>query len=115
MNGNQGGREQMHAICAAQYAGAHMCHMAEYYRAASSAPSPPEVSPKWTATATPAASTYEQTRSRSLPSTSAATSPPDPNHNCSNWTTTLTYGAAVEPAGPGEQTCSTTRPVACCE
>jgi hypothetical protein len=32
-NGNAGGRAGMHAKCAQQFAGSHLCHVAEYHRA----------------------------------------------------------------------------------
>ena len=32
-NGNVGSRPKMHAMCAAEFAGGHLCHSAEYIRA----------------------------------------------------------------------------------
>jgi hypothetical protein len=40
VNGAIGSREQMHAMCAAQFAGSHLCHTAEYQLANSSVPVP---------------------------------------------------------------------------
>ena len=38
--GNAGGRHKMHALCAAEFAGAHLCHAAEYLRSNSATPVP---------------------------------------------------------------------------
>ncbi len=105
--GAAGGRAAMHALCAAQYAGSHLCHAAEYVRShptslfagawldASSVNSGFDVS-----SALPNAGRY-------LTSSS--------NWNCLNWTSTANvYGGLTDATGITTQPCTVARPVACC-
>jgi hypothetical protein len=115
VTGSQGGREQMHAVCAAQYAGAHMCHAAEYYRTGNATPLP--TGGAWVdGSGYTGGSSYEQTLLLA-PVNVGRYVAADPNLNCMGWTTSgaSNYGAAVQPSGAAELACNVTRPVACCE
>jgi hypothetical protein len=105
--GAVGGRAAIHALCAAQYAGSHLCHAAEYARAhptsliagawldASTVNSGFDV-----ASALPNAGRYLSASS---------------SWNCLNWTsTTNTNGSLTSATGVDTQACSVSRPVACC-
>jgi hypothetical protein len=112
VTGNQGGREQMHALCAAQYAGAHMCHFAEYYRAASPVALP--AGGAWADLSGYTGGSASELTLEIAPVNVGRYYGPDYVYNCMNWTVTTNTGLTLGPAGAGTASCSTTRPVACC-
>jgi hypothetical protein len=109
--GNMGGRPAVHAICNAEFAGAHLCHAAEYLRTVSAAPLPAEgawVDGSIDLTGTP--TLY------GMPSAGRYTSP-----SCSNWTTassgfsgTFVQANGSIASGSGIGVCDVARRVACC-
>jgi hypothetical protein len=115
--GNVGGREKMHALCAAQYAGSHLCHLSEYYRTQS-------------ATSLPAGGAWVDTSAWTGNNETWTTYDTAAKNvgrfvgsdigNCSNWTKLADpsgqpeSGLTITPAGPTSQLCSGVRPVACC-
>jgi hypothetical protein len=105
--GAAGGRAAMHALCAAQYPGSHLCHAAEYVRAHPTA---------LTAGAWLDASSVNSgfDASSALPNSGRYLTSSS-SWNCLNWTTTTnTYGGVNAADGLGNQVCSVARPVACC-
>ncbi|MBL0220882.1 MAG: collagen-like protein [Myxococcales bacterium] len=112
-----GGRAEMHQLCGAQFAGSHMCHVAEYQRAT------PTVSP-------PAAGAWLD-MSGYLRSGSSVSNEVASQHmgryagqlytgNCDNWTAatssgSTTFGETITQAGPTASVCTSARPIACCE
>lgn len=115
----QQGRQGMHAACRAQFAGSHMCHMAEFFRArVGQAPSTAawmddsgalqDYSPYWYALS-----------SVSLTVTSShiygRVTANEAGFNCANWSTSGSQGIAIQASGTlGVFACATTLPVACC-
>jgi hypothetical protein len=118
-----GSREQMHAICAAEYAGSHLCHVAEYYLAATASPVP--ASGAWadiSASISPGSGSVYQIDSLAGPAIGRYVGQSNYN-NCINWTAntyqsgSFTYdagGAAITQAGPDSLPCPMPRPLACC-
>jgi hypothetical protein len=105
--GVAGGRAAMHARCAQQFAGSHMCFLAEYARAHGTVT--PPAGGAWLD-----GSTYHQrgeyagAMPRSGRSTYAGSA-------CKGWTVGgLNQGTTITPSGWQSQTCDTARPVACC-
>ncbi len=112
-----GGRAEMNQLCGTEFAGSHICHVAEYNRAHPTA-SPP-VGGAWI------------DYSGYLRNSSQATNNVAPGNvgryagqlysgNCNNWTAamdsgTTTFGETITPAGPTTQVCTGTRPIACCQ
>ncbi|CAN5818657.1 hypothetical protein BH11MYX3_BH11MYX3_39140 [soil metagenome] len=112
-----GGRAEMHQLCGAQFAGSHMCHIAEYQRA--------------TPTVSPPASGAWLDMSGYLRSSSSVTNEIASHHagryagqlysgNCDNWTaavdgSTPTFGETITPTGNTTTLCTGTRSIACCE
>jgi hypothetical protein len=111
--GNIGSREQMHAICAAQYAGSHFCHVGEYESATPATPVP--ASGAWAdASAFSGTSTYYPTTGVSGPNVGRYTAS-DSSYNCVQWTVNNTYsGTVILPTGPTNGYCNVARPLACC-
>ncbi|EYF04873.1 Phage tail fiber protein [Chondromyces apiculatus DSM 436] len=108
--GNMGGRAAVHALCGAQFPGAHMCHAAEYLRATSVTPVPAEGA--WVD------SSATQTGAHSLeggPGFGRNT-----YDTCQNYTLGTNngsqYGTWVQPNGSvtATGTCGIVRRVACC-
>jgi hypothetical protein len=112
--GNAGGREPMHAICADQFAGSHMCTTSEYYRTGNATPVP--ASGAWLdAGAFSGSSSYTPTLGISASNVGRYTAN-DSSYNCQQWTINNTYtGTVIFSTGPTTGTCSTARPVACCQ
>jgi hypothetical protein len=114
---HSGGRAEMHQLCGAQFAGSHMCHIAEYQRA--------------TPTVSPPASGAWLDMSGYLRSSGSVTNEIATLHagrwasksysgNCDNWTaaidgSTSTFGETITATGHTTQLCTGTRPIACCE
>jgi hypothetical protein len=112
-----GGRAEMHQLCGAQFAGSHMCHVAEYQRA--------------TPTVTPPAggawldmSAYMRTSAQVdnsiAPSFMGRSTSQNYTGNCNNWTATMsgssiTFGETITDIGTTSTQCSSARPIACCE
>ncbi len=114
-----GGRAQMHALCGAQYAGSHLCHLAEYERAQVTTTPP-------SAGAWIDASGYMQSTGGGTVENDVATSHIGrfagllDFHNCDNWTaassgSTTTFGDVVTPTGWNEAACTTQHALACCQ
>lgn len=100
----------MHAACAAQFAGSHMCHAAEYTRTVSSAPIPATgawLDPSVSSTAAFVTSSAAAPYGRYL-ATNA----------CLSWTSINAgnTGTYVMPDGSMNTsgTCNVGRPIACC-
>jgi hypothetical protein len=105
--GAAGGRAAMHARCAQQFAGSHMCFLAEYTRAH------PTVSPP-AGGAWLDGSTYHQVGEYrgAMPRSGRLTRS---TSGCNGWTAGgLNQGTTITPNGWLSQTCDTARPVACC-
>jgi hypothetical protein len=105
--GVAGGRAAMHARCAAQFSGSHMCFLAEYTRAH------PTVTPP-AAGAWLDGSTYHNLGEYrgAMPRSGRLTRN---SSGCLGWTGGgLNQGTTITPAGWDSQTCDTARSVACC-
>jgi len=120
-NGAAGGREAMHALCDAAFAGSHMCHVAEYEVAASATIPPSQGA--WIDS-----SCIEYVAGGTLPSgriscdvklgssdagrrLAAST-----GSNCNGWTSAISnhYGFHINPTEAKTASCDAIRPVACC-
>ena len=115
ITGNGGGRALMHARCGAEFPGAHLCHVAEYERAASTVSPPPAGA--WidaSGFATPSGGEIE-TRV-AAPGLGRWTGR-HPYDNCENWTSAAgaSAGFTVKPGLVTSNSCATVRPLACCE
>jgi hypothetical protein len=104
----------MHAICAAQFAGSHMCTTGEYYRTGNTTPVP--ASGAWAdASAYTGSTSYFAGIGLAARNGGRYTSS-DSSYNCLQWTANTTYsGTVIFAAGPNVGQCSVARPVACCE
>jgi hypothetical protein len=103
------GRVGMHALCTAQFSGAHMCHAAEYLRSAS--PDPVPATGAWLDPSVDfdaSATSYH-----GLPGAGR-----NYNGGCTQWTskssTTTGVIVTVEGAFSASALCDVDRPVACC-
>lgn len=112
-----GGRAEMHQLCGAEFAGSHMCHVAEYNRAH------PTVSPP------PGGAWIDY--SGYLRSSGQATNEVAPGNigrysgmlyagNCDNWSAAVngsvaTSGETITIAGATSATCTLQKPIACCQ
>jgi hypothetical protein len=106
--GAAGGRPAMHARCAQEFTGSHLCHHAEYQRAT------PTVSP-------PASGAWIDSSSfnsaaendGAMPTSGRSTSP---TGACSSWTSgnVNALGIMMTPANSTTGSCGTPRPLACC-
>jgi len=107
-NGNAGGRAGMHARCALQFTGSHLCHAAEYHRAH------PTVSPP-TGGAWIDFSSYNSGSDNrgAMPRSGRSTSP---DGTCASWTTAISNRSArvMTPLNDVNATCDTQHPLACC-
>ncbi len=117
--GAAGGRAQMHLQCAQQFPGSHLCHVAEYHRAAPSITPPAPgawIDPSGFATASGG---VVETRLASIRvGRWTARAVIGPSHNCQNWTELGAegqQGLTVQPGGSFNASCSIARPLACCE
>lgn len=118
--GVAGSRETMHARCAQEFAGSHLCHMAEY-NLANSATVPP-VNGAWI---DPSGGIRNDAGLITLADGVASLElgryfGSAYSWNCSNWTQsqtssgTITYGETITRGGPYSQLCTTSLPLACC-
>jgi hypothetical protein len=101
-----GGRHSMHAQCATDYPGAHMCHIAEYVRSNSTDDVP----------ATGAWLDWSQNTDGSATTSGVPMAGRDTGAtDCNNWTLTTSQGATVEPTGGFQADwCNEAKPIACC-
>ena len=114
-----GSREAMHAKCAAEFAGAHLCHVAEYNLATPASPLPSGGA--WldnTGFQTGNSNTY--VRSDAAAINGGRYTGLDDYVNCRNWTATLdgsypVQGTTITPAGSANPPCSESHPIACCQ
>lgn len=105
--GVAGGRAAMHARCSQEFAGSHMCFLAEYTRAS------PTVTPP-SAGAWLDGSTYHQAGEYrgAMPRSGRLTRN---TSGCTGWTVGgLNQGTTITPSGWQSQTCDTARTIACC-
>jgi hypothetical protein len=107
-NGNTSGRAGMHARCAAEFSGSHLCHVAEYQRAHSTT-SPP-ASGAWIDS-----SSYNSGSDNrgAMPRSGRSTSP---DGGCNSWTLDISNRTArvITPLNDTSATCDTQHPLACC-
>ena len=107
--GNGGGRQKLHALCDAAFAGSRLCHAAEYLRANS--PLAPPASGAWL---DPSTSTGTSTNNAGMPGSGRWIYSSD----CIDWTSAAagTYGYWVSAAGDitTDSNCSASRALACC-
>jgi hypothetical protein len=115
-SGAQGGSEGMNAICHSEFPGSHLCHEAEYLRAASKQLAPasgawlhPSAAAVWASAGYNYLFTY----------TGYADSGPyyfGNGNNCTDWTSTNPGNEApvVTPTGFGFRLCSEAHQLACC-
>jgi hypothetical protein len=107
-NGNASGRAGMHARCAAEFSGSHLCHVAEYQRAHSTT-SPP-ASGAWIDS-----SSYNSGSDNrgAMPRSGRSTSP---DGGCNSWTLDISNRTArvITPLNDTSATCDTQHPLACC-
>lgn len=121
INGNAGGREKMHAACAAAIAGSHLCHVGEY--GGSNSATVPPAGGAWV----DGSGNVEEFNANV--STTFDIAGPDIGRyigsldtvNCDNWSTSTTGSAGgaaaaltVGPAGVASALCSTSHVLACC-
>jgi hypothetical protein len=107
--GDIGGRPAAHAICNAEFAGAHLCHGAEYLRSVSASPIPAEGA--WLDCSTDASGNAVI---QGAPSYGRYTV-----NSCLSWTSASTSyaGTLVQANGSlavGSGVCSVARRIACC-
>jgi len=112
-----GGRAEMHQLCGAEFAGSHMCHAAEYARAASTT-SPP-AGGAWL--------DYSGFLRSSTQATAEIASGDVGRYsgqlysgNCDNWTaaidsSTVTRGLTITTSGATSALCTDSHPIACCQ
>ncbi|MBA3452697.1 MAG: hypothetical protein H0T42_06380 [Deltaproteobacteria bacterium] len=113
ISGVAGGREAMHARCAAAFTGAHLCHFSEYYLANS-------------ATIPPSDGAWIDSSGGIEASSSDASPIGGTGHirlgrytgasqiNCGSWTGSGTLGYILTISGQTQTQCSTTHTLACC-
>jgi len=114
-SGASGGREAMHAKCAAEIAGSHLCHVAEYYLA-NSATQPPSGG-AWIDASGGTDGGFEPygINDAVASTTSGRYTGRHPYDNCSSWTTTTqASGLSLEPNGAFLRACAGQRVLACC-
>ena len=113
-----GGRAEMHQLCGAQFAGSHICHLAEYHRAHPT--TPPPAAGAWIDASGYLDSSGQLTIEVSSSVIGRYTGSLY-NWNCSHWTQaqttsgTTTHGLTVTPAGSLTQACTGVRSIACCQ
>jgi hypothetical protein len=122
VTGSHGGREAMHATCAAQFAGSHLCHHAEYVLA-TSATRPPDagawVDPSCEDTTDNLGNLTTQCNNwyEASPGMGRMLYVDNNNNaNCTNWTGTTvgTTGLAIQPDKPVTVDCAKSLSLACC-
>jgi hypothetical protein len=117
--GAAGGRAQMNYKCGQEFAGSHLCHIAEYNRATPT--TTPPASGAWVdASGFPTPNGGQEEDSLASKHLGRVTGPGDYT-NCDNWTATAIpgeyglQGLTVEPVHPYSVSCAVARPLACCE
>jgi hypothetical protein len=117
VEGVQGGREKMHAICAATFAGAHLCHIGEYNLANSATTVPSGGA--WIDSSGGAegggAGVFDDIATRDIGRYTDQLF----SGNCDNWTASTdginaTSGLLLTTSGPSDVLCTTTHVLACC-
>jgi len=112
--GTGSSREQMHARCAAQFAGSHLCHASEYYLS-NSATVPPAMPGAWIDTsAFTVESGSDAEHSNVVGDIRLGRYTGGSNSNCGNWTGSATLGYGLHVTGVSQTTCTSTLPLACC-
>jgi hypothetical protein len=108
--GAVGGRHAMHAACAAEYAGSHLCHSSEYERAASTVALP--AGGAWA----DASTVNDFTEYNGAMPQSGRLLVSSISANCENWTSPLINrsGMTVNTPAPALSGCNVARPLACC-
>jgi hypothetical protein len=115
VNGAIGSREQMHAMCAAQFAGSHLCHTAEYQLANSTVPVPADGAWIDASSAYDGSFTSAVVNDEVSAPTSGRYTAWDYYTNCANWTmSTQSSGFVIAPESQGPANCATSRVLACC-
>ncbi len=106
--GAAGGRPAMHARCAQELTGSHLCHHAEYHRAT------PTVSPPAGGAWIDSSSFNSATENDGAMATSGRST--SPTGACSSWTSgnVNALGIIMTPANSTTGSCGTLRPLACC-
>jgi len=107
-NGGAGGRPAMHARCAQEFAGSHLCHHAEYHRAH------PTISPPAGGAWIDSSSFNSATENGgAMPSSGRSTYP---DGACASWTSGIVNrsGIIMTPANSTTGACDVQRPLACC-
>jgi hypothetical protein len=113
--GAQGGRQNMNALCAAEFGDAHLCHISEYYLANSATPYP--AAGAWLDASVAEVngsggySIIVNVSNRSLGLYGGMSS----SFNCSGWTSTAAGNNGTSVGGSSAAlACSVPRPLACC-
>ena len=106
--GAAGGRAAMHRACAAEFAGSHLCHLAEYWRAN------PTTSPPAGGAWIDHSSFNDITEDMGAMPRSGRSA--YPSSACTAWTNASSVDNAltITPTGDQSQACSVARPLACC-
>ncbi len=103
----------MHGLCATQYVGSHMCHVAEYYRTQNATPLP--TGGAWADGSGYAAGNSIEATIQVAPVNAGRYLLSDPSFNCNGWSGTTSSGAIVQASGPTTASCNVARPVVCCQ
>lgn len=106
--GAMGGRAAMHRACAQEFAGSHLCHLAEYWRA-----NPTTTPPAGGAWLDHSSFNDITEDMGAMPRSGRSTYP---SSACTAWTNASAVDLAltITPAGDQSQACSVARPLACC-
>lgn len=112
-SGAIGGEAAANYHCATEFAGSHLCHLAEYYRA-HPMQSPPQIGAWVDASVVPwyNYNGYSPCMDAAIARAGRLLSN---GYSCTIWTATSGNGTAVLPSGLSGPTCSTTHPLACCQ
>ena len=107
-NGNTAGRAGMHARCAAEFSGSHLCHLAEYHRAH------PTTSPPASGAWIDSSSYNSGGENRGAMPRSGRSTHPD--GGCNSWTLDTSFRSAriITPTNDTSATCDTQHALACC-
>lgn len=119
ISGVAGGREKLHAACAAAFPNAHLCHIAEYELSSSATPVP--AAGAWIDASggiTGNSGTVAVANDLANADLGRFSGVLD-FHNCENWTASsaggnTTFGDIMTPAGWTDVLCTTTHVLACC-
>jgi hypothetical protein len=118
IGGTIGGREKMHALCAAQFTGSHLCHMGEY-GASNSATTPPAAGAWIDASGAVELFNANVTAVSDLASTDVGRYIGELDSlNCDNWSFTdmggALFGGTITPTGLTTVACTSSHVLACC-